>query len=200
MDFTYNSKEIIIDDKVITDLDMLVLEFKSIIEKYTQYVFISGYLPIFFGRTRGTEDVDVFIKRFDEKTFFQFYDELDKKGWYFLNPEKKEGLYEMLNEHLSIRAAKKDTLFPNIEMKYIKDEIDEYTINNRVNLLINKKFEMYIAPIEVEIPYKIYLSSEKDIEDALYLWELFKEFLDKDVLSRFFKVLKVKGDIYGINV
>jgi len=27
--------------------------------KYCNYVLVSGYIPILFGRTRGTEDVDV---------------------------------------------------------------------------------------------------------------------------------------------
>ncbi len=59
---------------------------------------------------------------------------------------------------------------------------------------------MYISPIEVEIPYKLYLGSEKDIEDALYLWDIFKDYLDMSLIRRFMKELNVTGDEYGITL
>ena len=200
MEINFSSNQIEINQKVITDLDLFVLEFISILKKHVKYVIISGYLPIFFGRTRGTEDVDVFIKNIDKNSFSVFYHEMIEKEWYFLNPEDETGLFEMLNEKLSIRAAKKDTLFPNIELKYTKDEIDNYTMNNRINIIINKKYDFYFSPIEIEIPYKLYLGSEKDIEDAMYLWELFKDKIDKELINKFCKRLDVSGEPYGIIV
>jgi len=200
MDFTYSKDCIKIDDKALSNLDKFVLEFIKILQKHMKYVVISGYVPILFGRTRGTEDVDIFIENIDQKTFGNFYKELIKNNYYFLNPENENGLYEMLTEHLGIRAAKKDTIIPNIEMKFIKDDIDSFTIENRVEVILNKKLRFFISPIEVEIPYKLYLGSEKDIEDAVHLWEIFKEHLDKKLISRFMNELSVSGERYGIKV
>jgi len=200
MEFTYTSDSISIENKVLTRLDKFVIDFIKILNKYCKYVIISGYIPIFFGRTRGTEDVDVFIEKLDKQKFKNFYMDMMKNNYYFLNPEKENGLYEMLNEKLGIRIAIKDTIIPNIELKYIKDEIDEFTIKNRVKITLNKKYNLYISPIEIEIPYKIYLGSEKDIEDALYLWNIFKEKLDKKLIRRFMKELNVTGEQYGIKI
>ena len=200
MELKYNKKTLSIKNKVITKLDKFVINFTDILKKYCNYVIISGYVPILFGRTRGTEDVDVFIERIDKKKFVSFYNDLVSNNYYFLNPENENGLYEMLEEKLGIRAAKKDTIVPNIEMKFIKDEIDSFTLKNHVNVNLNKKFNFFISPIEIEIPYKLYLGSEKDIEDALYLWEIFQGKLDKKLVNRFMNELNVSGEQYGIDI
>jgi len=189
-----------LNHKTITQLDAFVLNFISHLERHVDYVIISGYIPILFGRTRGTEDVDVFIKNIDKETFTSFYREVISDEFYFLNPEDENGLFEMLTEHLAIRAAKKNTFIPNIELKFIKDEIDLFTIEKKINLILNNKHHLYISPIEVEIPYKLYLGSEKDIEDALYLWDIFKDYLDISLIRRFMKELNVTGDEYGITL
>ena len=200
MEFDYTKGKIEIENKILTDLDRFIFEFVQILENYSDYVIISGYVPILFGRTRGTEDVDVFIRNIDEKTFSSFYNDIISKKFYFLNPENKKGLFEMLNEKLAIRAAEKDTIIPNIKLKFIKDDVDNFTLENRVKVILNDKNFLYISPIEIEIPYKLYLGSEKDIEDAIYLWDLFKECLDKKMLFKFIKQLNVSGEIYGIKI
>ncbi len=86
---------------------IIVIDFIAILSKYCNYVIISGYIPILFGRTRGTEDVGVFIEHINKKTFISFYAYLIRNKYYFLNPENENGLYEMLTEKLGIRAAKK---------------------------------------------------------------------------------------------
>ena len=200
MELRYTKDIIYFDNKVITELDKFVIDFIDILSKYSNYVIISGYIPILFGRTRGTEDVDVFIEHINKKIFVNFYKDLIKKNYYFLNPEDENGLYEMLTEKLGIRAAIKDTIIPNIEMKFIKDDIDRFTLKNHVKVILNKKFNFFISPIEIEIPYKLYLGSEKDIEDAIYLWDIFQEDLDKKLMNRFMNELNVSGEQYGIKV
>jgi len=200
MKFTYTGNTISIKDKVLTDLDEFVFDFLHVLDKYCTYVIISGYLPIFFGRSRGTEDVDVFIDHIDEQTFIRFYNELVKENYYFLNPEDEHDLYEMLTENLGIRAAKKESIIPNIEMKFTKDDIDRFTMENRMEVHVANTNRFFIAPLEVEIPYKLYLGSEKDIEDAVYLWEIFQKYINKKLIHRFMKELYVSGEQYGIKI
>ncbi len=48
-------------------------------------------------------------------------------------------------------------------------------------------------PSSLQIPYKLYLGSDKDIEDAVYLWMLFRETLDGDLLRSFMERLAGPG-------
>jgi len=200
MKFDYIENKIVIHDKVISKLDKFVLDFMNILSKYTKYVIVSGYVPIFFGRTRGTEDIDVIIEHIDKNTFVSLYDALRAKNYYFMNPENVNGLYEMLEQGLRIRAAKVDTIIPNVEIKFLKDDFDSYSLKERVEVSINDKKSLFLSKIELEIPYKLYLGSEKDIEDATYLWDIFKDKIDINLLKSFMKKLNVTGKQYGINV
>ena len=49
--------------KILSELDKLVLDFVRVLEKHVDYVLISGYVSILLGRTRITEDIDIFIKK-----------------------------------------------------------------------------------------------------------------------------------------
>lgn len=199
MEFRWCHKKITVKDKTLTSLDRFVVDFVHLLKEYTGYVIVSGYPAIFFGRSRGTEDIDVLINPIDESRFSSFYQSIIKHGYYFLNPEKKEGLYEMLCEWLGIRIAKKNTIIPNIEIKFTRDDFDRFSLSHRVEVRFGNE-TLFFSPIEIQIPYKLYLGSDKDIEDAVYLWEIFKDRVDKGMLKRLMKELKVSGEIYGIVV
>ena len=50
-------------DRELSDLDIFVLDFVKVLEQHVHYVLISGYVAILFGRSRTTEDVDMFIEQ-----------------------------------------------------------------------------------------------------------------------------------------
>ena len=54
-------------DKEINELDELVFKFVKILETYTSYVIVSGYVAILLGRDRGTEDIDIIIPKLDKQ-------------------------------------------------------------------------------------------------------------------------------------
>jgi len=199
MELNYEKGNIAIKNKVITALDEFVLDSTKLLEKYTKHTIVSGYVAILFGRARGTEDIDTLIECIDNNVFTSFYRMLINRGYYFLNPENADGLYEMLEEGLGIRIAKKDTIIPNIELKFVKDDFDRYAMDNRIKVTIDDK-HIFISPIELQIPYKLYLGSNKDIEDAVYLWDIFKEKIDLNLLKKFMHELNVDGEKYGIKV
>ena len=64
----------IILDKVLNNLDKFASDFFKIAVKYTDCVIISGYVSILLGRSRATEDVDIFIKKISKETFYQFFE------------------------------------------------------------------------------------------------------------------------------
>ena len=200
MQLRYSPGKVEVDDKFVTALDKFVICFVRILEEHNiKYVIVSGYVAIFFGRARGTEDVDILVERMDAPTFLSFYKSALNQCYEFLNPEDAKGLYEMLCEKTGIRAAEKDNVIPNMEMKFVKDDFDRYSLSHRLEAVFNGE-TIYISPIELQIPYKLYLGSDKDLEDAIYLWDIFKDKLDIKLLKRFMNELNVSGEAYGIVV
>lgn len=188
-----------IDGKVVTALDRFVTSVTEIIERYTRYVIVSGYVAILFGRARGTEDIDLYIDYMDRDTFMLFSKDLLEQGFYFLNSDDIGEIYSMLCDRLAVRIAKIDKIIPNVEMKFKKDDFDHYAIS-RAKVVQFDDIRFFVSPIELQIPYKLYLGSDKDIEDAVYLWMLFRETLDDDLLRSFMERLQVRGEHYGIEV
>jgi len=171
-------------------LDKLVLRFVGTID--FNYVIISGYIAILFGRSRNTEDVDIFIDHISSHKFLEFYKKLEKQDFYILDAEDAEDAYDRLKEGLSVRFAEKNTTEPNFELKFPKRDTDFYSIEHRIRVIISNKHEVMISPIELQIAYKLYLGSEKDELDARHLYGLFKNNINKKLLKDFMSNLKVK--------
>ena len=199
MDIEIEGKNIFLKNKIVSKLDNFVIDFINILKKYVGYVIVSGYVSILFGRSRGTEDIDILIKKIDTDTFTRLYNELIEKGYWFLNAESPKELYEMLDEKLAIRVALRNTVIPNIEIKFVKSELDTVSLNEHNVVKVGNK-SINISPIELQIAFKLYLGSDKDIEDAVYLYDVFLEHLDKANLKHYMGMLKVSGADYGINV
>jgi len=72
-----------------------------------------------------------------------------------------------------------------------------FSFKNKLQVIIDSN-NLYISPFEVQIPYKLYLGSPKDIEDALYLWDLAKNHVNRKLMDEFMETLQVCGDTYGI--
>ena len=101
-----------------------------------------------------------------------------------------EAFKDYLSTKHSIRFSRKNEFIPNMEVKFPKIELEDWVLENRKEVLLNKN-KLYISPIELQISFKLFLNSEKDIEDAKHLYELFKEDLDKNLLDDFNRKLKV---------
>lgn len=199
MDIRYSKDTITFSEKHLTLLDQFVLGFIRVLELHIPYVIVSGYVAILFGRSRGTEDVDILVPRLEKKAFVDLHTALLAKGYEFLNAEGADGLYDMLVGRMGIRIARTDQFIPNIELKFLKDDVDQYVLRDRVEVNISDA-KVFISPIEIQIAYKLYLGSEKDIEDAIYLFEIFKKDLDQQNLKAWMKKFDVRGDEYGIGI
>ena len=128
---------------------------------------------LLFGRSRGTEDVDVYIERLTREKFLKFHNKLTEAGFWCINNDNTDELFSMLNDNLAIRYAEKEKVIPNMEVKFVKDKIDEITLQQRMKVQ-TKEGDLYISRIELQIAYKRFiLKSEKYLEDALFLQELF---------------------------
>lgn len=189
MDFKYNKDFIEIKNKNLSKLDKFVKTFIRILEKHLKYVIMSGYVAILFGRNRSSEDVDIFIEKTDYDNFKKFWDEVYKKFECINAQDPKEAYYDYLSDGIAIRFSRKNEFIPNFEIKFPKIELDSWTLSERKRVIVNN-YGLFVSPLELEIPYKLFLGSDKDIEDAKFLYALFKKHLDIGLLNEFNQKLK----------
>ena len=135
--------------------------------------------------------MDFVIARASRGEFMALCKEALNAGFEFLNPEDCDGLYEMLEERMGIRLARKGEIIPNAEIKFPKDSFHEEALRKRIPVKLNDEV-IYISPIELQIAYKLYLGSDKDIEDAFFLYEMFKDYLNRRALNDYAKKLGVE--------
>ena len=183
-----NKKNIEID-RVLSDLDKFTIDFTNILKKHTKYVIVSGYVAILLGRARASEDVDILIPRIDFSTFKNLYSNIRKNNFYCLNAEDKKTVYSYLEDNLAVRFAKKDTMIPNIEMKWAKHAFDKLALENTIDVLM-KNETLCISNLELQIAFKEeVLKSLKDLEDAEHIKEVAKEYLDNSLIQKYRKML-----------
>ncbi|MCX6742190.1 MAG: hypothetical protein NTX24_03395 [Candidatus Pacearchaeota archaeon] len=184
MEYFPEKKEIICD-RELSKLDKFVLDFVKLLDNY---VIISGYVAILLGRSRATEDVDLLVPKMDFSEFSSIWGRINSGGFECLNENNIKDAFDSLKEH-ALRFFKKVPM-PNVEFKTIKNYLDEYSLKNKLKVIIKDKI-IFISPIEIQIAYKLFLGTEKDLEDAKHIYELFKEKINKEELIRFIDLLKV---------
>jgi len=81
--------------KELNDLDRLVIDFISILDKSkVRYVLVSGYVSILFGRSRSSEDIDVIVGKISKNKFSALWKGLSKKNFQCLNTDNFESAYD----------------------------------------------------------------------------------------------------------
>lgn len=192
MDIKY-TKSGIEFEKELNELDRFVLDFTKILNGLNvKYVIISGYIPILFGRNRSSEDIDVFIEKMSFEKFKKLWNALEKEFECIITGDVRDAYDSYLADNHALRFSRKGEFIPNMEIKFPKVELDFWTLSSRKEVLLNKS-RLYISPIELQIPFKLFLGSEKDIEDAKYLHSIFKEHLDFALLDEFNRKLNISN-------
>jgi len=177
-------------DKDINELDRLVIKFIRILEKHTIYVIVSGYVAILLGRSRTTEDVDIFIQELSKENFRKLYTDLQNSGFWCLNGENVAELYEYLIEGLAVRFALENQTIPNFEVKFARKLLDKESFNDTLTA-ITKIGKIRISSLERQIAFKRYfLKSDKDIEDASHIEKLFKKNIDNRRVYEYKKMIE----------
>jgi hypothetical protein len=178
-------------EKEVNDLDKFVLRFTGILEKYRiKYVIVSGYVSILFGRSRLSEDIDIIIEKISMEEFRNLWKAINDEFECIITTDCEEAYDKYLKELCAIRFSEKERFVPNIEMKFPKIKPEFWSLNNAKKVDLNGR-RLMISPIELQIAFKLYLGSEKDIEDAKHLYIIFEQKLDKKLLMDFAAKLKV---------
>jgi hypothetical protein len=192
MEYLEEKKEIILN-RELNELDKFVLDFCRILDKY---VIVSGYVSILFGRSRSTEDVDLLVPKMNINEFEKLWKNIYDNGFECINTDDLNEAFEMIDEY-AIRFCRKDKPVPNMEFKVIKDDLGKYSFENKIKVIINKDI-LFISPLEMQIAYKLKLSSEpddKDVEDARHIYRLFKEKLNDEELIKILNKLNIHEKI-----
>lgn len=189
----YNVEEdCIVINRELTSLDVFLKDFLEILKKYSDYLVVSGFVSISSGRVRGTEDIDILVEIFTKERFIEFFNDLDKNGFWCYQGDNGEEAYEYVKNLDCIRFARKNEMFPNIEFisinKTKKAKYYEYTHPQRIRI---NEFEFKIPPIEFEIIYKeVILTGKKDIEDARHLRTFFSDIIDIKKFDEYEKIIR----------
>lgn len=194
MEFEFKKGQILFD-RELSNLDEFVIKFVNILDKNkVNYVLVSGYIAILFGRSRETEDIDIIIDKISFKKFDTLWNALGKEFECLNTSSSKEAYKEFLLEKSSIRFAYPGEFIPNMEIKFPKKEFERETLDNKL-IVKGKSYSFNISNLEKQIAFKLFLGSEKDLEDARHLWNIFKDNLNKQLIITKAKELKVLDDL-----
>lgn len=176
--------------------DTIALAFSRILEKENvRYAIVAGYVALLFGRSRRSDDVDFIIENISLGKFASLCEKLFKAGFKFLHSNEKtletvRMAYHSLEKGDRIRFTFGEYPIPNVEMKFATTRLDKISIEESMMIHVNEDV-LRISPLELQIAYKLYLGSEKDVEDARFLYKLFKNILDGEKLSKWCRLLDV---------
>lgn len=190
------SKFQVVDGQIIitkepNDIDEFVLEATRIISKHVEYVIVSGYVAILFGRSRGSEDVDAFIKEISPEKFRSLYDDFVNGGFEWIIDNPAELYTEYLAKGLPVGVWRKGAPLLRIDMKFPFKQSQKGLFNDKVRVVINRE-SMWIANIESTIAYKEEIAkSDKDILDAKHLRSVF-DGLDDQKIENYKKLFSLE--------
>jgi len=191
VELTVTGKKIIFN-RELSNLDYFVIDFIKLLEKHhVNYVIVSGYIAIVFGRSRNTEDVDIIVEKPSQTTFNVLWKDIIKRYECVNTSDPNEAYMEYLSQGCGIRFSQKGTIIPNIEFKCVHGDDDDISITQARLLVLNSN-PLRISPLEMQIAYKMYLGSDKDFEDAKFLFDLLNEHLDKAKLNSFLTAFNTK--------
>lgn len=167
-----------IDDR--SRLDTFALKFCNIVQKYVKYIIVSGYVAIAHGRSRSTEDIDMIIEKINFDAFKQMHLALTRAGFICVQSSKVEDVYDYLEKKDSVRYVDNvDLLPPEMEVKFVKDELDELQMKTRKKLPFTG-LDIWFSSIEFNIAFKEeLLKSDKDLADARHLRIVYKDEIDE---------------------
>ena len=178
-----------VDDRKI--LDNFCIDFCKIIEKYTKYIVVSGFVAIASGRTRGTENIDMIMEKVSEEEFIKLHKELTQSGFVCMQSDNPKEIYNLyLLAKISVRYTYKNQLVPQMEIKFTRDELDKYQIITREKLPLTG-LNIWFSSVNMNIAFKEeYLKSDKDLEDARHLRIIYEKNVNENEIKKIKGMLK----------
>ena len=108
-------------------LDTFCENFCKIMEKH-------GFVAIASGRVRGTEDIDMIIPRLSVHQFLKIHEDLITNNFVCVQSDNPQIVYDYLKDNISVRYTYRNIPVPEMEIKFAKDNLDEYQLKTKQKL------------------------------------------------------------------
>lgn len=172
-------------------LEKFVRDFVGIVERHAEYIVVSGFVAISHGRSRGTEDVDIIVRRISFEKFDELNKDLAENGFKCLQSDDTEILYDYLINGDSIRYIRKGEYLPEMEFKFAKDELDDFQFSTKTKLPLSGMADIWFSNIEMNVAFKEeLLKTEKDLADAEHLRIVYEEELDERLIDEIKEMIR----------
>lgn len=187
----------IICEKNPSIIDDLVLDFSDILIKNNiRYVIFSRYISNLLGKNRISEDIDILIQNISFEKFLKLWLEIENTYECKNTGDPIDAYNAYLKNHHNVRIVKKESKIPEFRIKIVKNEIDRFMLKYRKKVILGDR-NLFISPLEMQIPFNLFQGSPEDIDDARYLYKLSKEKLTMTMMERFVNELKIpKESVY----
>lgn len=165
--------------------------FCEVLERFTKYIVVSEFFIISSGRSRATEDIDIIIEPINLETYLKLHGELKNNQFHCLQSSDPHEIYNLyLKEKIPVRFIKNDNLIPNVELKFTKDELDEYQLKMRKKIKYTE-IDIFFSSVEANIAFKEeLLKTTKDLDDARHLRIVYSEELDELEIEKLKRMIR----------
>jgi hypothetical protein len=171
-------------------LNNFCLKFCRILSKHVEYIVVSGFVAIASGRTRGTEDIDIIIRKMSSDDFRKLHKDLIKEGFVCIQSFQADEIFNYFKDKLSVRYCLKNQPVPQIELKFEKDKLDDYQFKTKEKLPLTD-LDVWFSSVNMNVAFKEeLLKSPKDMEDARYLRLIYKEKIKEREIEKIKKMMK----------
>ncbi|MFH0798472.1 MAG: hypothetical protein V1906_03615 [Candidatus Woesearchaeota archaeon] len=171
-------------------LDDFCTSFCKIVDRHCKYIIVSGFMAIASGRVRGTEDIDMIIQRMDKEKIRSLHIDLTSNNFVCMQSDDAEEIYDYLYDNTSVRYTAKDKPLPEMEVKFAKDELDNFQISTRMKIPMTG-LDVWFSSINMNIAFKEeYLKSDKDMEDAKHLRIVYSDLIDEAEIDNIKRMIR----------
>jgi len=193
MKIEFKNNEITLD-KNLSIIDGMVLDFSEILAKNNiRHVLFSKYIPILFGNGRECENIDFLIQNISFEKFLKLWLEIENTYECKNTDDPIDAYNAYLKNHHAVILLKKESKMPEFSIKIIKNEMERLTLRYRKKLVTGDR-DLFISPLEIQIPYNLFRGSQEDIDDARFLYRLAKEKLNITMMEKFLSDLKIPDE------
>lgn len=188
----------------VSPYDGLVREFLATLED-VEAVLISGYPAIMLGRSRETEDIDLFLGDMGRDRFDAWWGRLSAAGFWCINAGP-DGAWDLLQERMAPRFAKEGTIEPNFEVKFARERLSAQQLREAWDLDL-LGVHAHIGDLSDQVAYKVFMGTQhdpggahlpvnKDMEDAEHIARVAGHAIDWARADRMISILGVPKSVW----
>lgn len=193
----FKDDEILINKKL-SQIDELVMDFSDILaNNKIKYALYSGYISNLFGSAGTIKNIDILIQNISFEKFLKLWLEIENTYESKNTNDPIDSFNAYLKNHHALTISKKDMQIADFMVRFVKDDIDRYILKYRKKVMLGDR-KIFISPLEIQIPFNLSRGTQKDIEEAMFLYGLSKEKLNMKMMERFLNELNIPKESIDI--